>query len=69
MANMKALSLRIKKLWPMLKFFQKVYVGQRSRSMSQVQNLWYHWKGLVIQVRMTHAKYERLISKGKKVTD
>ena len=40
-------------------------VGQRSRSRSQVHNLWYHWKGLVI--RITHAKYGRLISKGKKV--
>ena len=60
---MKDLSLIIKKLWPMLKFFSKV--GQRSRSRSHVQNLWYHWKGLVI--RITHAKYERPISKGKKV--
>ena len=58
MPSMKALSLIIKKLWPMLKFFQ------RSRSRSQVQNLWYRWKGLVI--RITHAKYERLISKSKK---
>ena len=45
------------------KVFSKV--GQRSRSRSQVQNLWYHWKGLVI--RITHAKYERLLSKDKKV--
>ena len=61
--NMKALSLTIEKLWPMLKFFSKV--GQRSQSRSQGQKLWYCWKGLVI--RITHAKYERLISKGKKV--
>ena len=31
-------------------------VGQRSRSRSNVQNLWNHQKGLVI--RNTHAKYE-----------
>ena len=59
---MKALSLRIKKLWPMLKFFK---VGQRSRSRSHVQNLWLCQKGLVI--RYTHAKYESLISYNKKV--
>ena len=46
-----------------VKVFLKV--GQRSRPRSQVQNLWYRWKGLVI--RITHAKYERLISKGKNV--
>ena len=46
-----------------VKVFLKV--GQRSQSRSQVQNLWYRWKGLVI--RFTHVKYERLISKGKKV--
>ena len=46
-----------------VKVFSKV--GQRSRSRSQVQNLWYRWKGLVI--RITHAKYQRLICKGKKV--
>ena len=41
-------------------------VGQRSQWRSQVQNLWYGWEGLVIKI--THAKYERLISKSKKVT-
>ena len=46
-----------------VKVFSKV--GQRSRSRSQVQNSWYRWKGLVI--RITHAKYERLIFKSKKV--
>ena len=46
-----------------VKVFAKV--GQRSRSRSQVQNLWYHWKGLVI--RITHAKYERVIFKSNKV--
>ena len=46
-----------------VKVFSKV--GQRSRSRSQVQNLWNRWKGLVI--RITHAKYERLISKSKKL--
>ena len=40
-------------------------VGQRSRSRSKDQNVWYRWKGLFI--RITHAEYERLISKGKKV--
>ena len=40
-------------------------VGQRSRLRSQVQNLWYRWKGHVI--RITHAKYERLICKNKKL--
>ena len=52
----------IKKVTDNVKVFSKV--GQRSRSRSQVQNLWYRWKGFVI--RITHAKYERLISKGKK---
>ena len=46
-----------------VKVFSKV--GQRSRSRSQVQNSWYRWTGLVI--RITHAKYERLISNSKKV--
>ena len=64
MPSMKALSLIIKKLWPMLKFFFSK-VGQRSRSRSHIQNIWYRWKGLVI--RITYAKYERPISKGKKV--
>ena len=40
-------------------------VGQKSQWRSQVQNLWYRWKGLII--RITHAKYERLISKSNKV--
>ena len=40
-------------------------VGQRSRSRSHVQNLWYRQKGLVI--RNTHAKYESPISYSKKV--
>ena len=53
MSNMKALSRRIKKLWPMLKFFSKV--GQRSRLRLQVQNLWFRRKGLVI--KYTYAKY------------
>ena len=38
-------------------------VGQRSRSRSQVQNLMFRRKGLVI--RYTHAKYERHISYNK----
>ena len=46
-----------------VKVFSKV--GQRSRSRSHVHNSWYRWNGLVI--RNTHAKYERPISKGKKV--
>ena len=46
-----------------VKVFSKV--GQRSPSRSQDQNLCYRWKGLVI--RITHAKYGRLICKGKKV--
>ena len=46
-----------------VKVFSKV--GQRSRSRSHGQNSWYRWKGLVI--RITHAKYERPILKGKKV--
>ena len=40
-------------------------VGQRSRSRSHVQNLWYRWKGLV--TRNTHAKYESPICYGEKV--
>ena len=44
-------------------FFPKI--GQRSRSRSHVQNLWYHRKGRVI--RNTHIKYENPISYGKKV--
>ena len=63
MPNNKALSFKIKKVMANVKVFFKV--GQRSWSRSQVQNLWYRWKGLVI--RITNAKYERLISKGKKV--
>ena len=51
-----------KKVMSNVKFFSKV--GQRSWSRSQVQNLWYRWKGLVI--RITHAKYERPIFKSKK---
>ena len=62
MPNMKALSLTIKKLWPMLKFFKS---RSKVMSRSQVQNLWYRLKCLVI--RITYAKYERLISKSKKV--
>ena len=62
MPNMKALSHRINKLWPMLKFSK---VGQRSRSRSHDQNLWFCRKGLVI--RYTHAKYESPISYNKKV--
>ena len=62
MPNMKAPSLSIKKLWPMLVFSK---IRQSSRSRSQVQNLWHRWKGHVL--RITHAKYERLISDGKKV--
>ena len=55
--NMKALSLRIKKLWLMTKFLE---VGKRSRSRSHVQILWCRRKGLVN--RNTHAKYESHIS-------
>ena len=40
-------------------------VGQRSRSRSKLQNLWYRWKGLGI--RITHAKYESLICRVKKL--
>ena len=47
----------------MFKVFSKV--GQRSWSRSKVQNLWYRRKGLII--RITHAKYERLIALGKKL--
>ena len=57
MPNMEALSLRIKKLWPMLNFSK---VGQRLRSRSNDQNLWYCGEGIVI--RYTHAKYESFIS-------
>ena len=46
-----------------VKVFSKV--GQRSHSRSQVQYLWYRWKDLVI--RITHAKYERLLFKSKKI--
>ena len=62
MPNMKALSQRIKKLWPMLMFLK---VGQRSRSRSNVQNSRFWWKGLVI--RHTRAKTESSISYNKKV--
>ena len=48
-----------------VKVFSKV--GQRSWSRSQVQNLWYRCKGIVI--RITHAKYERLVSTNKKSYD
>ena len=40
-------------------------VGQRSRSRSRAQNLWYHRKGVVI--RNTHTKYESPGSEGEKV--
>ena len=46
-----------------VKVFSKV--GQRSRSRSHDQNLWYHRKGLVIRNR--HAKYESPMSNEKKV--
>ena len=42
MTNMKTLSSTVKKLKDFLK------VGQRSQSISHVQNLWYHHKGLVV---------------------
>ena len=45
--NMKALCLMVGKLCAELKFFSNV--GQRSRSMSRDQNLWYYQKGLVIR--------------------
>ena len=35
-------------------------VGQRSQSRSSDQNLWYHWKGLLIRNKL--AKYESPIS-------
>ena len=60
--NMKALSLLLTKLWPMLKFFQ-------SRSNFKVKvtrsKLWYHVKGLV--TKNTHVQYESPITSGKKV--
>ena len=63
MLNMKGLSLRIKQLWPILMlFFSKV--GQRSRSRSHVENLWYRPKCLVR--RNTNAN-ESSISYGKKL--
>ena len=40
-------------------------VGQRSRSRSRAQNLWYRRKGVVI--RNTYAKYESPTFEGKKV--
>ena len=62
MCNMKALSLMVKKLWPMLKFSK---VGQTSRSRSRGQKLWYHVKGLVS--RNTFEQYQSPITSGKKV--
>ena len=59
MCNMKALTLLVRKLWPMLKFFKR-----RSTSRSQGQKLWYPVKGLV--TRNTHVQYESPISSGKK---
>ena len=60
--SMKALSDRIKKLWPMLKFFKS-----RSKVTVKVTSSKFMipLKGLVIKI--THARYERLISKSKKV--
>ena len=60
MPNMKIPSLRIKKLWPMLKFFKS-----RSKVMVKVTCSWYRLQGLVI--RNNHAKYESPFSCGKKV--
>ena len=45
MPNMKALPPGTNELWPMLKFFK---LGQRSRSRSHVQNLWYSLKGTLV---------------------
>ena len=55
MPNMKDLPFSVNELCPIIKFF---------KSRSKV-TFWYHRKGLVI--RNTHAKYENLISKDKKV--
>ena len=60
MPNMIALSLTVKKIWAMLKFFES---RSMSRSRSRARN--YHRKGLVI--RNTHAKYESPMSYFKKV--
>ena len=51
------------KLCAELEFFSNV--GQRSRSRSCDQNLWYHRKGLVI--KNTPAQYKSPMSNGKKV--
>ena len=63
MPSMKALAVIIKTLWPLFKFYSEE--GQRSQSRSKVQNLWYHWIGLI--KRNTHAKNNSFISKDKKV--
>ena len=69
MPNMKALSHRIKKLWPMLKFFKsrsKIKVKVTcSKFMVPLERSCHKfcWKGLVI--RYTHAKYESPISYNK----
>ena len=64
---MKALPLKVKKLEANQKCDRRNFpnVGQRSRSRSRAQNLWYHRKGVVI--RNKNAKYESPTSKGKKV--
>ena len=62
MINMKALTLKVKKIIRKPKMWQTSFPneGQRSRSRSRAQNLWYHWKGLV--KRNTNAKYKSPIS-------
>ena len=55
MPNMNALSLRMKKLWPMLKIFKS-----RSKVKVTCSTFMTLSKGLVI--RNTHAKYESPIS-------
>jgi hypothetical protein len=52
---MKALSLAIQKIWPMLKFLKS-----GSNFKVKIQEIWYQKKGLAI--RNTHMKYESSIT-------
>jgi hypothetical protein len=54
---MKALSLTIQNIWPMLKFFKS---GSNFRVKVTRSKIWYQEKGLV--TRNTHMKYESPIT-------
>ena len=70
MPNMKDLSLRVKRLWPMLKFFDGQTDGQKDRRTDgrtdRVITIGHPPSGGAL-ITITHAKYESLISYNKEV--